>query len=119
MELLKAEVEKSRRLEEIVQGMSSRIGQLLGELAQDHSLTDASEDFRILLQQLELPNSLSVSFDDQEQSFASVLSLSHDWTKIIDVLEVALKSCREQALAAQREVVSLSDKLTAADRTIA
>lgn len=29
LELLKAEVEKSRRLEEIVQAMSSRIGQIL------------------------------------------------------------------------------------------
>lgn len=72
----------------------------------------------MLLQQLELPNSLSVSFDDQDQSFASGLSLSHDWTKMIDILEVALKSCREQTLAAQREIVSLSDKLAAADRTI-
>lgn len=99
--------------------MSSRICQLLGELAQDHCLTDASEDFRMLLQQLELQNILSVSFDDQEQSFASVLSLSHDWTKIIDALEAALRSYREKILAAQMEAVSLSEKLTAADRRIA
>lgn len=99
--------------------MSSRIGQLLGELAQDYSLTDASEDLRMLLQQLELQNSLSVSFDDQNQSFSSGLSLSYDWTRMIDALEIALKSCREQILAAQREIVNLSDKLTAANRTIA
>jgi hypothetical protein len=114
LELFKAEVEKSRRLEEIVKTMSSRISRLLGELAQDNSVTDTSEDFRLLLQQLEQQNSLSVSFDDQDQSFQSTLSLS-----LIDVLEIALRSCREQTQAAQRESATLGDKLAAADRTIA
>ncbi len=116
--MLKRELEKSRRLEEIVQTMSSRISRLLEDLSQDNSLNDVSEDFRVLLQELEQQNSLSVSLEEQEQSFQFTNSLDQDWAKIIDFLEIALRSFREQTLAAQREATILSDKLATANRTI-
>jgi hypothetical protein len=93
-ELLKAEVGKTQRLEEIIQTMTKRINQLLEELAQENTFTDDSEDLRLMLDQLDFQNSLSVSLDIDQQSLHSTLAISQDWTRVLDILEVAFRACK-------------------------
>jgi hypothetical protein len=116
--MLKAEVEKTQQLEGIIRGMTARISQLLDELLQDSSFTDNSASLRLKLDQLELHNSLSVSFDRDQDCLLSSLSISQEWDKLVDVLEGAFRSCQQRTQACQREVVALSSQLAQANSTI-
>lgn len=117
--MLKIEVEKTRQLEEVVRGMSGRISQLLEEVLHDNSFADNSEDLRVLLDQLELQNNLSVSLDFSPDGPHSSLSISQEWTKLLDLLEGTFRSYKQRTQACQKEAVTLAGQLTEAAKRIA
>jgi hypothetical protein len=47
--MLKAEVNKTKQLEDIIKEITQRIGAILEDIAQDNSLTDNSEELRHML----------------------------------------------------------------------
>lgn len=83
--MLKAEVNKTKHLEDIIKDISQRVNLILADLSQDNSFTDNSEELRQMLEELELQQNQTVSEEDMsllQQSF----SISQEWTKNIDIL---------------------------------
>lgn len=61
--MLKAEVNKTKHLEDIVKDISQRVNIILADLSQDDSFTDNSEELRQMLEELEAPQNQTVSED--------------------------------------------------------
>lgn len=61
--MLKAEVNKTKHLEDIIKDISQRVNLILGDLSQDNSFTDNSEELRQMLEELEAPQNQTVSED--------------------------------------------------------
>lgn len=64
--MLKAEVNKTKHLEDIIKDISQRVNLILADLSQDNSFTDNSEELRQMLEELEL---------QQNQTFSEEMSM--------------------------------------------
>lgn len=62
--MLKAEVNKTKHLEDIIKDISQRVNLILADLSQDNSFTDNSEELRQMLEELELQQNQTVSEED-------------------------------------------------------
>lgn len=59
--MLKAEINKTKHLEDIIKDISQRVNLILADLSQDNSFTDNSEELRQMLEELELQQNQTVS----------------------------------------------------------
>lgn len=62
--MLKAEVNKTKHLEDIIKDISQRVNLILADLSQDNSFTDNSEELRQMLEELELQQNQTVSEEE-------------------------------------------------------
>lgn len=62
--MLKAEVNKTKHLEDIIKDISQRVNLILADLSQDSSFTDNSEELRQMLEELELQQNQTVSEEE-------------------------------------------------------
>jgi hypothetical protein len=116
--MLKAEVNKTKQLEDIIMSMTRRINSILEDLAQDNSFTDNSEEIKHMLEQLELQNNLSVSSDCFDPEGNTSFSISQEWIKNLDILEGAIKSVKSKCLGLKQETKSLAIKVEESTRII-
>jgi hypothetical protein len=93
-DLLKLEMGKTKKLEEIIEEITDRVGAILEDLSQDRSLTDNSQEIKNLLVILENEREESLSSDCFEFEMQRSISISQEWSKKIDILEGAFKSFR-------------------------
>lgn len=116
--MLKAEVNKTKQLEDIIVNMTRRINSILEDLAHDNSFTDNSEELKHMLEQLELQNNVSVSSEYLDLEGNTSFSISQEWIKNIDILEGTIKSFKAKCLGYKQEAKALNIKLEETSKII-
>lgn len=112
-DLLKLEMGKTKKLEEIIEEITERVGAILEDLSQDRSLTDNSQEIKNLLVILENEREESLSSDCFELEMQRSMSISQEWSKKIDVLEGAFKSFKSKYHATILNNKHLAEQLAA------